>query len=364
MHRLGENPAFVNGGNAFGATPQLGTTDANALEVYVSSVRALRIEPPGDATYPTSANVIGGGSGNSAAAGVSGATIGGGGGSVASGGANTVQADFGTVAGGVANSAGIYSTVAGGVSNSASGDYGTVLGGGSNTASAGYNAVLGGGANTASGYASLAAGLGAQATFDFSFVWSGWALGGATSFSSNQFQIGADHGLDVEYCSHRTDSGGTCWVVIGDVVSGQAIATSTGAYLSSGGIWTNNSDRTLKTDFTPIDAQAVLAKVVQLPIDEWRYKSEEGQRHLGPVAQDFYSAFGLGADEKHITTLDEGGVALAAIKGLNAKVEQQQRETAELRERVQKAEAVAADVVALKASLAELQRGRETVAVK
>ena len=133
---------------------------------------------------------------------------------------------------------------------------------------------------------------------------------------------------------------------------------------------------------TTLFAQAVLAKVAQLPIEEWSYKSEEGQRHLGPVAQDFYAAFGLGADDKHITTVDEGGVALAAIKGLNTKVEKaldeknrqledqaatirkQQHEIAELSECVQRAETLAADVVALKAALAELQRGRETVAVK
>ena len=73
-----------------------------------------------------------------------------------------------------------------------------------------------------------------------------------------------------------------------------------------------------------------------MPIDEWRYKTETGQRHLGPVAQDFYAAFGLGADDKHITTVDEGGVALAAIKGLyertEAALQAKDREIASLRE--------------------------------
>jgi hypothetical protein len=82
------------------------------------------------------------------------------------------------------------------------------------------------------------------------------------------------------------------------------------------------------------------------------------------MAQDFAAAFGLGETPRGINTVDSEGVALAAIKGLNAKVEEQQREIAELRERVQRAETLAADVVALKAALAELQRGRETVAVK
>ena len=42
------------------------------------------------------------------------------------------------------------------------------------------------------------------------------------------------------------------------------------------------------------------------------------------MAQDFHAAFGLdGADEKHISIIDEGGVALAAIHGLNDKLESQ-----------------------------------------
>jgi hypothetical protein len=62
----------------------------------------------------------------------------------------------------------------------------------------------------------------------------------------------------------------------------------------------------------------VLDKVARLPIDRWSYKSERGVRHVGPMAQDFYAAFGVGADDKHITSIDEDGVALAAIKALHA----------------------------------------------
>jgi len=41
-------------------------------------------------------------------------------------------------------------------------------------------------------------------------------------------------------------------------------------------------------------------------------------RHVGPMAQDFYAAFRVGEDDKHITSIDEDGVALAAIKALHA----------------------------------------------
>ena len=42
---------------------------------------------------------------------------------------------------------------------------------------------------------------------------------------------------------------------------------------------------------------------------------------MGAMAQDFRAAFGLGETELGINTLDADGVALAAIQGLNAKLE-------------------------------------------
>jgi hypothetical protein len=121
------------------------------------------------------------------------------------------------------------------------------------------------------------------------------------SFGPNQFYVGADRGFSVDYHTQRADGGGSRFLYIGDIYTGNTIVAWNSAALTDGGAWTNASDRALKADFTAIDAQAVLAKVAQLPIDEWSYKTEGGQRHLGPVAQDFYAAFGLGADDKHIT---------------------------------------------------------------
>jgi hypothetical protein len=93
----------------------------------------------------------------------------------------------------------------------------------------------------------------------------------------------------------------------------------------NGTSWVNGSDRNSKEAFTAINPRAVLEKVSALPITEWKYKVEaDGTEHLGPMAQDFHAAFGLnGPDDKHIATVDEEGVALAAIQGLNQKVEEQ-----------------------------------------
>lgn len=60
-----------------------------------------------------------------------------------------------------------------------------------------------------------------------------------------------------------------------------------------------------------------------MPIHTWRYSTQaQNIRHMGPTAQDFHSAFGLnGDDNKSIATVDPDGVALAAIQGLNARLE-------------------------------------------
>ncbi len=59
--------------------------------------------------------------------------------------------------------------------------------------------------------------------------------------------------------------------------------------------------------------------------------SREGREK---VAQDFHAAFAVGPDDKHISMVDAAGVALAAIQGLNQKVEEQRAENAELKQTV------------------------------
>lgn len=86
--------------------------------------------------------------------------------------------------------------------------------------------------------------------------------------------------------------------------------------------WNNASDRNLKEHLAPVNPEEVLAKVVSMPVMTWNYKKRPQENHLGPVAQDFHAAFGLnGTNDTSISTVDEGGVALAAIQGLNQKME-------------------------------------------
>jgi hypothetical protein len=105
--------------------------------------------------------------------------------------------------------------------------------------------------------------------------------------------------------------------------------------LTVSGVITQNSSRSLKTGFVFLDPKDTLARVSTLPVSLWSYKSEAGVRHIGPMAEDFYQTFQLGADDKHIAPGDQAGVALLALQGLNQVVEEKQREIVELRSRIE-----------------------------
>ena len=77
----------------------------------------------------------------------------------------------------------------------------------------------------------------------------------------------------------------------------------------------------MKENFAPVEASAVLDKVIALPISRWNFNGDAATPHVGPMAQDFHAAFQTGSDDKHIATVDADGVALAAIEGLNQKLE-------------------------------------------
>ncbi len=99
----------------------------------------------------------------------------------------------------------------------------------------------------------------------------------------------------------------------------------------SGGAWASVSDRNRKENFRNEDGEAVLTKIAALPIQRWSYKSQAPSiRHLGPTAQDFYAAFGLGEGELTITTTDIDGVNLLAVQALEKRTTELRAEVAQL----------------------------------
>jgi hypothetical protein len=237
---------------------------------------------------------------------------------------NVAQTSFASVGGGFSNTAsGFATTVGGGYQSFATGDYGTVGGGMSNVAQTNFASVGGGFFNYASGFAAtvgggydgfasgnyatipggmsntaiqnaFAAGSRSKALNVGSFVWSGADSVDTLSTNNFSFTVRAPGGA-------RFLTGTN---LVGAVLVGGATA------------WAALSDSNAKTDIEPIEPRAILRKVAEMPVTTWHYKHDRQRRYIGPMAQDFHAAFGLGADDKTISTLDSDGIMYAAIKGL------------------------------------------------
>jgi len=234
-------------------------------------------------------------------------------GAVGGGQSNSVTGEYGAIFGGYDNSSsGTYATIAGGYQNSASGVQAAVSGGYHNVASGKNAAIPGGTTNVASATNTFAAGTKSTAGYSGSFVWSDYVSGanGVSATGANQFLARATGGF---YLYSSTS------------LTGVALAPGSGA-------WSTLSDRRVKTGIADVDDARILAKLAALPVSTWSYKAQGTRvRHIGPMAQDFRAAFGLGEDDRHISTVDEEGVALAAIKALAVGNATKDREIAALR---------------------------------
>jgi len=114
---------------------------------------------------------------------------------------------------------------------------------------------------------------------------------------------------------------------------------SSGVTLAPGsGAWSTLSDRAAKTSFEAVDTDGILRSLASLPLHYWSYRAQSPEiRHIGPTAQDFRRAFGVGEDDRHISTVDADGVILAAIQGLMRRVEQNDARIRELERRLRAA---------------------------
>ena len=295
------------------------------------------------------------------------------------------------------NASALYATVSGGLANTNAGETGFIGGGQSNTITvAGTNAVIAGGlSNTVGAAYSFAAGRRAKANHAGSFVWADTTEADFASTADKQFLVRADYaginaptrlneftifgvrspatagygGMCVQtsgaaakpfYGYSVTGGGSDAWtevdgedgnkwklfvggnrltvtpsglVGIGTTAPTFPLEMASGAHVTAGGVWQNASDASRKENFRAVDSRKILAKVAGLSVTKWNYRAEPGVDRIGPTAQDFRAAFGLGADDKHIGTLDADGVALAAIQGLIEEIKLRDEKIAQLEAR-------------------------------
>ena len=168
--------------------------------------------------------------------------------------------------------------------------------------------------------------------FQGTFIWSdGAPQASADTFrntANNEFAARATGGF-----RFRTNLGGT-----------------TGCNLPAGsGVFNCTSSRATKENFFDVNGDDVLARLRKVPVSTWNYIAEGQQsRHLGPMAEDFYTAFRLGTTDKAIGIQDAVGVSLAAVKALDAR-------TLELQQKTEEVEQLRTQVTTLEQRLAALE---------
>lgn len=230
------------------------------------------------------------------------------------------------------NTTGIDNTAIGGLDFNTTGNYNTGTGNGSlnsnttgdNNTGMGYNSLL---YNT-TGSNNSALGYYAGPTNGF-FTLSNTTCIGANAevYSSNTIVFGDENINKWAFGIPTTSSNHVIEV-------GNGSTNGNGAYLTQGGTWTNTSSKIKKEDFSDVNGLELLQKILQIPIQKWKYKGTN-EYHIGPVAEDFYKLFGLGTDDKGISTVDPAGIALTAIKEQQKMIIQLQEEINKLKSIIQ-----------------------------
>jgi hypothetical protein len=234
---------------------------------------------------------------------------------------------------------GMYSFATG--TSSASADASVALG--ASAASATYSSS--GGTSNASGASSIAMGVASSATEIFTSAFGSNNISGYPYSVALGTNVNASGFSTVNIGRNSVNAGYSYTVILSDGnagtitnnISSQFAARFSGGYrlfsdstmnynirlLSGGTSWSTVSDKRKKENWRAINLEAMLNKVDTMFLGSWNYigQSPLSFRHYGPMAQDFFQAFGkdsLGkiGNDTSIAAADMDGVILTSIQGL------------------------------------------------
>ncbi len=235
-------------------------------------------------------------------------------GATALGSQTTASGQFSTAMGSLTSASGNKSTAMG-YSSEASGEASTALG--YFARALGDKATALGDSTTASGYASTAMGFKTRAKGNYSTTIGSFV----TANGVGTLMIG-DKSVSAPLVNNANNR------FVARFSNGYRFytdaATSIGVKLDPGAnSWSTISDSTKKENFKPIDGNTLLDKISKFKLTTWNYigQNPAKYRHYGPMAQDFYSAFGndgigtIGNDTT-IASADFDGINFTAIHAL------------------------------------------------
>jgi hypothetical protein len=240
--------------------------------------------------------------------------------SFANGFRTTASGNYGTTMGYSTTASGNYATAMG-FFTTASGNTSTAMGdntvaSGRNSTAMGENTIASGNESTAMGYFTTASGD--RSTAIGSYVSANGQVGSLVIGDYSTSTIMNSAGFN----SFRARfEGGYRFYTSSDLTTSCALSAGSNA-------WSTTSDSRLKENFEAVNGEDFLTKISLLNLTSWNYKKQNPQtfRHYGPMAQDFYAAFGkdkygtIGNDTT-INSADFDGVNLIAIQALEKRTQ-------------------------------------------
>lgn len=224
----------------------------------------------------------------------------------------TTGGDYSTAMGYYTEASGHYATAMGG-NTKASGWYSTAMGG-STTASGDYSTAMGYNAKASGHYSTAIGRLANTNQKNGSFI-----VGDADPYSQGETIVGIANQFVARFAN------GYWLMTCGDTGNGNpSNNVRTGIRAEAGAnAWSSISDSTKKEKHQLIDSEGLLQKIAKFRLTTWNYKGQDPKtfRHYGPMAQDFYAAFGkdnfgtIGCDTL-INQADFDGINFTAIQAL------------------------------------------------
>jgi trimeric autotransporter adhesin len=261
-------------------------------------------------------------------------------------GASSTASAYASIAGGYNALADGQTAVSLGYNTRSQGIYSTSLGGytqatGGQSTALGWNTTASGSYSTASGYYTTASG-------DFST-----ATGSSVSTNSKTGAYIIGDGSASTTTNSSANNEMTMRFAGGYKLFTNSSASVGLSVAAGGNSWATISDVRKKENFSPVNGEEFLSKISKFNLTSWNYKGQDPAlfRHYGPMAQDFYAAFGKDSygtvgNDTTINQADMEGVSFVAIQALVKRTEELQKENAELKARLEKSESSKLDMKA------------------
>jgi hypothetical protein len=129
------------------------------------------------------------------------------------------------------------------------------------------------------------------------------------------WMIGANFGIGVRYPTYP-------------------IHMASGAYVTTGGVWTNASSREYKDNISKLDTQRAMATLKAMEPVTFSYKADKSEKHVGFIAEDVPSLIAT-KDRKGLSSMDVVAVLTKVVQEQQKTIEGMNKEIALLKTKVQ-----------------------------